>query len=106
MIIPTHFKGQKVAVLGLGKSGQSVAQSLLKAGADVLAWDDQESARNIARDQGIPLVNFTALEWEEVNHLILSPGIPHHYPAPHPFVARAQIAGLRPLSDLEVLYRS
>jgi len=106
MIVPTYYKGQKVAVLGLGKSGRSVAQSLLKAGAHVLGWDDQEEAQVIARDQGIPLINLNSVEWEDVNQLILSPGIPHHYPAPHPLVARAQIAGVRPLSDLEVLYKS
>jgi len=106
MIIPTCFTDQKVAVLGLGRSGRSVAQSLLKAGACVLAWDDQKGAREGAQDQGIPLVDLNAIEWEGVDHLILSPGIPHQYPAPHPLVARAQIAGLRPLSDLEVLCRS
>jgi len=106
MIIPTHYKDKKVAVLGLGRSGRSVAQSLLKAGAHVLAWDDQEGARESAQNQGIPLTNLHSLEWEDVDHLILSPGIPHHYPAPHPVVALAQIAGLRPLSDLEILCQS
>ncbi len=106
MIIPTHFKDKKIAVLGLGRSGKSVVQSLLKAGAQVFAWDDQESARKVAQQEGIPLINLHSLEWEDIDHLILSPGIPHHYPAPHPVVARAQIAGLRPLSDLEILCQS
>ncbi|OJW50372.1 MAG: hypothetical protein BGO67_00325 [Alphaproteobacteria bacterium 41-28] len=106
MIIPTHYKDKKVAVLGLGRSGRSVAQSLLKAGAHVLAWDDQEGAREAARNQGIPLTNLHSLEWGDIHHLILSPGIPHHYPAPHPVVALAQIAGLRPLSDMEILCQS
>ncbi len=106
MIIPTHFKDKKVAVLGLGRSGKSVVRSLLNAGAQVFAWDDQEGAREAAREQGIPLMNLHFLEWEAVDHLILSPGIPHHYPAPHPVVARAQIAGLRPLSDIEILCQS
>jgi UDP-N-acetylmuramoylalanine--D-glutamate ligase len=106
MIVPTCFKGQKIAVLGLGKSGRTVAQALMKAGADVMAWDDQEEAREAARKQGIPLTVSEALKWEEVNHLILSPGIPHHYPAPHPLVAQAQIAGLKLISDLDVLYQA
>ncbi|HUX78409.1 MAG TPA: UDP-N-acetylmuramoyl-L-alanine--D-glutamate ligase [Alphaproteobacteria bacterium] len=106
MIIPHHYKDKRVAVLGLGRSGKSVSQSLLKAGAQVFAWDDQEGAREAARDQGIPIVNLHSLDWEEVDHLILSPGIPHHYPAPHPVVAFAQIGGLRPLSDIELLCQS
>lgn len=103
---PTLFKDQKVAILGLGRSGLSVAKGLLQAGATVLAWDDQENVREKAKTQGIPLLDPASLDWGEVHHLILSPGLPHHYPAPHPLVAQAQIAGLRPLSDLEVLYRS
>jgi UDP-N-acetylmuramoylalanine--D-glutamate ligase len=106
MIVPTHLKDKKVAVLGLGRSGRSVAQSLLKAGAHVFAWDDQEGAREVAQKEGIPLINLLFLEWEDIDHLILSPGIPHHYPAPHPVVAQAQIAGLRPLSDIEILCQS
>lgn len=106
MIIPTPFKGQNIAVLGLGRTGRSAAKSLLKAGATVFAWDDQEGAREIAQEEGIPLVDLSSVEWKDVNGLLLSPGIPHHYPAPHPLVAQAQIAGLRPLSDLEILYKS
>ncbi len=106
MIIPHYFTDQKVAVLGLGRSGQSMVKSLIQTGAEIFAWDDQESAREAAKKMGIPLRELNSLKWEEVNHLILSPGIPHHYPAPHPLVARAQIAGLRPVSDIEILFQS
>lgn len=106
MIIPTRYKDKKVAILGLGRSGRSVAQSLFKAGAHVFAWDDQESARSFAQTQGIPLKDLNMIEWEDMNFLVLSPGIPHHYPAPHPIVARARTVGLRPISDIEVLCTS
>lgn len=106
MIITPLFKDQTVFILGLGKSGRSVAQNLGKAGVHILAWDDQEEARRLAHEQGIPLVNFDTFQWKDVNHFILSPGIPHHYPAPHPLIVQAQRAGLSPINDLEVLYRS
>lgn len=106
MIIPTCFEGQKIVVLGLGRSGQTVAQALMNAGVNVMAWDDQGEAREIAQNKGIPLIPSEVLKWEEVDHLILSPGIPHNYPAPHPLVAQAQKAGLKPISDLDVLYQS
>lgn len=103
MIDPLPFKNKKVAVLGLGRSGKSVCHALDRVGATVLAWDDQESARFDAQKEGISPVDLTAIEWDNVDHLILSPGIPHHYPAPHPLVARAQIAGVRPINDIEML---
>ncbi len=106
MIVPTGFKGQKVVVLGLGRSGRTAAQGLLKGGADVFAWDDQEETRKTAQCQGISIMDPTSFEWEDVNHLILSPGIAHRYPAPHPLVLQAQSVGLQPLSDLEVLSQS
>jgi UDP-N-acetylmuramoylalanine--D-glutamate ligase len=103
MITPHLFKDKTVAVLGLGRSGKSTAKALLRAGARVFAWDDQEGARIQAQHEGLLLTAPSAIEWADVDHLILSPGIPHQYPAPHPLVAQAQIAGLRPLSDIEIL---
>jgi len=103
MIIPSLFENKTVAVLGLGRSGKSTAKALLRAGAHVLAWDDQEEARKAAQTEGLSLTDLNTVEWATVDSLILSPGIPHHYPAPHPLVARAQLAGVRPISDIELL---
>lgn len=106
MMASPSFKDQTIFVLGLGKSGRSVAQNLLKVGAHVLAWDDQENARKLAHDEGIPLANLANLNWQDVDHFILSPGIPHHYPTPHPLVLEAQKVGLQPISDLEIFYQT
>src|SRR3990167_392228 len=107
MMIPSPlFKNQTVFILGLGKSGQSAAKNLRNVGAYVLAWDDQEEMRIAARAQGIPIADLESLNWKDVNHFILSPGIPHHYPAPHPLIVQAQSVGLSPINDLEVLYQS
>lgn len=106
MIVPTHYKNQNVVVLGLGRSGRSVAHSLCQAGAHVFAWDDQEEARIAAEKEGIPLKNIEEIEWENIDHFLLSPGIPHQYPAPHPAVAQARMVNVHPISDLEVLWQS
>lgn len=100
------FKNQTIFVLGLGKSGRSVAQSLLKGGAHVLVWDDHKETREAARKEGIPLANLDTIEWQKVDHFILSPGIPHRYPVPHPLVKKAQNVGLQPINDLEILYKT
>lgn len=103
MIIPDAFKHKKVVVLGLGRSGLSAVKACEKAGAHVLPWDDQESARDKAQKQGVSLTDLTTIDWKDVDYFILSPGIPHHYPAPHPLVACAKLAGIHPISDIDVL---
>ena len=53
----TSFRGQKVALFGLGGSGIATARALAAGGADVSAWDDSEAARDQARAQGISVVS-------------------------------------------------
>ena len=103
MIASPLYKNQNIFILGLGRSGRSVAQSLTKAGAHVLAWDDAEATRKEALEQSIPLADLDGLDWRTIDQLILSPGIPHRYPAPHPLVEKASS---QPISDLEILYHS
>lgn len=91
-----------MAVLGLGRSGLSAAQSLMNAGATVFAWDDQEKNRQAAVDRNIPLTDLYTCPWDLIETLVLSPGIPHHYPTPHPLAKRAQEKGIPCISDLEI----
>ncbi|HET6185305.1 MAG TPA: UDP-N-acetylmuramoyl-L-alanine--D-glutamate ligase [Acetobacteraceae bacterium] len=43
---PDLFAGSRFAVVGLGRNGLPVARALLAMGAEVIAWDDNESARS------------------------------------------------------------
>ena len=85
MIRARGVEGQKIAVLGLGRTGISAAKALMAGGAVVLAWDDGEPARQRAAQEGIPVHDLTSIrDWSGIATLITSPGIPHLYPAPHP----------------------
>jgi UDP-N-acetylmuramoylalanine--D-glutamate ligase len=106
MIAVFPFEGIKTAVLGLGKSGLVAAKALIKGGAEVLAWDDDAKKRETAAAQGIPIVDLGAADLSDVPSLILSPGIPHTWPTPHPTVARAKAAGLEIIGDIELLART
>jgi UDP-N-acetylmuramoylalanine--D-glutamate ligase len=99
------FAGYQVAVLGLGKSGLATARALMESGVEVWAWDDNEDARAKARDAEIPLVDLAAVDLRELTTLVMSPGIPHTHPAPHPVAARAKEAGLELICDVELLAR-
>ena len=85
MIPVRGYEGHKVAVLGVGRSGRPAIEALRAGGAEVVAWDDSPAAREAAEADGIPLADLTRpRSYEGVKALIVSPGIPHLYPAPHP----------------------
>ena len=107
MIRVRGYAGHKVAVLGLGRSGRPAIAALAAGGAEVVAWDDGEVAREAAAAEGIALADLTrAQAWEGVKALIVSPGIPHLYPAPHPAVAAAWDAGVAVDNDIGLFFRS
>ncbi len=106
MIPLPFFHGLPVGVLGLGRSGVSAARALAASGAEVWAWDDSEDARARAAEQGIALVDLYRCNWMEPTSLVLSPGIAHTHPAPHPVVALAREAGAEIIGDVELLGRA
>jgi UDP-N-acetylmuramoylalanine--D-glutamate ligase len=106
MILPTNVTNKTYAVLGLGKSGLASARSLLKAGARVWAWDDSAAIRAEAVSEDVSLYDLTKADWSQVTSLVLSPGIPHTHPAPHPVVAAALTAGVPLTSDIQLLFET
>ncbi len=106
MIDLGFFGGLPVAVLGLGKSGISAARTLRDSGAEVWAWDDNEDRRAVAREQDIPLVDLYTCNWRELTSLIISPGIPHTHPEPHPVARLAREHGCEIIGDIELLARA
>lgn len=103
---PALFAGRRFAVVGLGRAGLAAATRLAAWGAEVEAWDDGEAARDAARAEGVAVVELERRGLAGADALVLSPGIPHRLPKPHPLAAKAQEAGVPILSDVELLYRA
>jgi UDP-N-acetylmuramoylalanine--D-glutamate ligase len=70
----------------------------------VWAWDDSEQARGAVAPE--LLVDPAAADWRIPEMLVMSPGIPHTHPAPHPAAAAAKSAGKPLVGDIELLYRA
>ncbi len=107
MIPVKGYDGQKVAVLGLGRSGLATAAALQAGGAEPLLWDDSPEARAKAEAEGFTLTDLsrqTALEG--VACLVTSPGIPHLYPTPNPVIARALDLGIPVDNDIGLFFQS
>lgn len=100
-------------VLGLGKSGFSTAQWLKKIGASFIVWDDTLVQREKAYEEGMLLKDPLEEDfpWEKITDIIVSPGIPHLYPKPHPVLEAAQAwvkknqNNIEVISDLELYIR-
>ena len=107
MIPVQGYTDQKVAVLGLGRSGLATARALQAGAADLLLWDDSPEARQTAEAEGFTLTDPTrAGALDGVALLVTSPGIPHLYPQPHKIIARALEAGIPVDNDIGLFFRS
>ncbi|HET7409545.1 MAG TPA: UDP-N-acetylmuramoyl-L-alanine--D-glutamate ligase [Paracoccaceae bacterium] len=103
-MIPVHaYEGQRVGVLGLGRSGLAAARALAAGGATPVCWDDGEAARAGAAEFEVADI---AREREAAGlaALIVSPGVPHLYPEPHSAVARAWANGIPVDNDVGLFF--
>ena len=93
------FAGRRYAVLGLGRNGLPVVQALRAMGAHVAAWDDTLHPDGIVLEDPAPTI-------AKFDALVLSPGIPHRLPKPHPTAAAAIAAGIPVISDADLLFQA
>ena len=100
---PTIFAGRRFAVVGLGRNGLPAARALTAMGAEVIAWDDNPSARDAASDL---VLRDPTPDMARFDALVLSPGIPHRLPAPHRTAAAAIASRVPVLSDVELLFQA
>ncbi len=117
MIKLSYYSGKRIAVLGLGRSGLSVINSLLESNAEfVLGIDDKIEALKInhhdkyakhIKEGRLKLINSQSdniLANNLIEQLVLSPGIPVQPKYIHPIIIEARDLGIDLISDLDLLY--
>ncbi len=93
------FAGRRYAVLGLARSGLASVAALIAAGADVLAWDDDEARRAAASAMGAKLGDPVASDLSGMAGVVVSPGVPLNR---HPIAGAARAAGVPIIGDIEL----
>ncbi len=106
MIDTPFLAGKTVAMMGLGRSGLASADALVRSGARVLAWDDNDAARAAAAARDLEIVDLGAVDFSTIDLLVWSPGIPHTHPSPHPIAIRARMADVPLVCDIDLLARA
>jgi len=103
-MIPCHSKsGKRLFVMGLGLSGLATVEALVEGGAKVFAWDDNGERRARADRRNATIASPESVDWQTIDYLVLSPGIPHTHPEPHPAAAMAKAAGVPIIGDVELM---
>tara|TARA_R110000868_G_scaffold164394_2_gene397042 strand:+ start:1165 stop:2556 length:1392 start_codon:yes stop_codon:yes gene_type:complete len=106
MIPALRYAGERVVVMGLGKSGLSAAESLRAGGADVSVWDDQPTQLAQVTARGFTAFDGAQSDFSGTRALVWSPGVPHTFPKPHPMAERARSAGISLTCDVDLLLES
>lgn len=106
MIKLEFAQGKNYAILGLGKTGLTAGEALRDSGATVQVWDDNQDARSQAAANGLQLTDFNTAPIDNIDALIISPGIPTTFPAPHPIAQRFKDAGIPITCDIELLLQA
>ena len=77
----THLDGRSIGVFGLARSGLATVRAAVAGGAaEVFVWDDRESARDEAEQLGGTPIEPRDWPWDELDRLVLSPGVPLTHP--------------------------
>lgn len=102
MITSPAFSGKRYAVLGLARSGLATVDALLASGAEVVAWDDREEARELVADR-VALADPLAIDLAGFDAIVVTPGLPLNK---HPITARAAAASVSIIGDIELFSRA
>ena len=98
MIVSPAFSGKRYAVLGLARSGLAVVDTLLASGAQVVAWDRQDNAREKV-DGRARLADPLEVDLTGFDGVVVSPGVPLNT---HPIAERAARFAVPVIGDIEL----
>ena len=98
MIVSPVFAGKRYAVLGLARSGLASVQALAASGAEVMAWDNREEAREAVADKA-EVADLLHSVLRGFDGIVVSPGIPLNR---HPIAGHAADAGVPVIGDIEL----
>jgi UDP-N-acetylmuramoylalanine--D-glutamate ligase len=110
VITSPALRGKRYAVLGLARSGLATVRALLTSGAEVVAWDSREEAREVAADAVQKLsisMGFVSLQIADpltidlagFDGVVVSPGVPINR---HPIAEKARAENVKLIGDIEL----
>ena len=107
MINLKNLRDKKIGVLGLEKTGLSVVKAVEEVGGLLICWDDDKGKRDNLEKNGVTVGDLNDKNLiKELDLLVVSPGVPHLYPKPHPIIALAYKLNIRVDNDIGLFFSS
>ena len=101
-----QYTGKTVAVFGLARSGLAVVDSLRAAQARVLAWDEDLDRLATVKQNRVEVRNLFECDFNKIDSLVVSPGVPLTNPSPHSLITLAQENNCEVIGDIELFFRA
>ena len=107
MINLKNLRDKKIGVLGLEKTGLSVVKAVQEVAGLLICWDDDKGKRDNLEKNGVTVRDLNDKNLiKELDLLVVSPGVPHLYPKPHPIIALAYKLNIRVDNDIGLFFSS
>ena len=107
MINLKNLRDKKIGVLGLEKTGLSVVKAVQEVGGLLICWDDDKGKRDNLEKNGVTVGDLNDKNLiKELDLLVVSPGVPHLYPKPHPIITLAYKLNIRVDNDIGLFFSS
>ncbi|HET9427682.1 MAG TPA: UDP-N-acetylmuramoyl-L-alanine--D-glutamate ligase [Allosphingosinicella sp.] len=98
MITSPAFAGKNYAVLGLARSGLATVEALVASGAEVLAWDNRDEAREAVAGKA-EIGDLLTADLAGFAGIVVSPGVPLNR---HPIAEKARACAVPIIGDIEL----
>lgn len=104
MIDLALLKGKKIGIVGMGRTGNATLKALMPYASELICYDDNENI--IPAEFVAYFAPLSDSRWQNLDMMVLSPGLPTTYPAPHHAYSIAKNYNIEITSDIDLLYRA
>ena len=105
MIVSKNYTDKSVVILGLARSGIALAEALSQSGAKVLVWDDNPDVLLKVCESGYEAFDRSKKgHWDEIDILLVSPGVPFLHPKTHSIILEALNAQVPVDNDIGLFF--
>ncbi|WP_411817610.1 UDP-N-acetylmuramoyl-L-alanine--D-glutamate ligase [Hyphococcus sp. DH-69] len=106
MILIPDVKRKSIGVFGLGLSGIATCEALVASGAKVFSYDENRTARDKTSDTEYRCEHPKDWPWQELEAVVVSPGVPLTHPKPHTIVRKARQENVPVIGDTELFAKA